>query len=73
VNVILFFRIIEIGYYNKPNHRAESGHLPARMDEAPLEMLIPLLLVAAGLLVMGIYTNDIVTHVIRFAIPAGVV
>ncbi|OQY07057.1 MAG: proton-conducting membrane transporter [Desulfobacteraceae bacterium 4572_123] len=73
VNVVLFFRIIEIGYYNKPNHRTESGYLPARMDEAPLEMLIPLLLVAAGLLVMGIYTNDIVTHVIRFAIPAGVV
>ncbi|MBW1866428.1 MAG: monovalent cation/H+ antiporter subunit D family protein [Deltaproteobacteria bacterium] len=73
VNVVLFFRIIEIGYYGKPGHRAESGHSIAHMDEAPLEMLIPLLLVAAGLLVMGIYTDDIVTHVIRFAIPAGIV
>ncbi len=73
VNVVLFFRIIEIGYYEKPDHRADAGHLIARMDEAPLEMLIPLLLVAAGLLAMGFYTDDIVTHVIRFAIPAGIV
>jgi len=31
------------------------------------------LVVAAGLAVMGLYTDDIVTYVIRFALPAGVV
>jgi len=64
---------MEIAYYGDPGHRAESGHLTAGMNEAPLDMLIPLLLVAAGLVAMGIYAGDIVTHVIRFAIPAGIV
>ena len=50
-----------------------AEHPMAGMDEAPLGMLVPLLLVAAGLAVMGLYTDDIVTYVIRFALPAGVV
>lgn len=73
VNVVIFVRVIEIAYYGNPGHRAESGHWTAGMNEAPLDMLIPLLLVAAGLVAMGIYAGDIVTHVIRFAIPAGIV
>ncbi len=72
VNGVLFVRIIEIGYYGKSGHGAAAEHPVAVMDEAPLGMLVPLLLVAAGLAVMGLYTDDIVTHVIRFAIPLGV-
>ncbi len=72
VNGVLFVRIIEIGYYGKSGHGAAAEHPMAVMDEAPLGMLVPLLLVAAGLAVMGLYTDDIVTYVIRFAIPAGV-
>jgi multicomponent Na+:H+ antiporter subunit D len=73
VNGVLFVRIIEIGYYGNPGHGAPAGHSGTGMDEAPLDMLVPLLLVAAGLVAMGIFTDNIVTYVIRFAIPPGVV
>jgi multicomponent Na+:H+ antiporter subunit D len=43
------------------------------MQEAPLSMLVPLYIVAAGLVLLGIYTGDIVEQVIRFAIPEGIV
>ena len=73
VNVILFFRVIEIGYYEPfTNHHGHESHSEP-MSEAPLTMLIPLLIVAAGLVLVGIYTGDIVNHIIQFAIPKGLV
>jgi multicomponent Na+:H+ antiporter subunit D len=71
VNGILFVRIIEIGYYGNPGQETAAEHLMPAMDEAPLDMLVPLLLTAAGLAALGIYTDDIVTHVIGFVMPAG--
>ncbi len=69
INAVLFFRIIEIGYYEP--FRADHGHesSPVRMAEAPLTMVVPLLIVAGGLVVMGVYTGDIVTHIIEPIIP----
>jgi multicomponent Na+:H+ antiporter subunit D len=42
------------------------------MREAPLTMVVPLLIVAAGLFGFGLYTGDIVTHVIAPIIPAAI-
>ncbi len=73
VNVILFFRVIEISYYEPfENHHGQESH-PGKIAEAPLTMLVPLLIVAAGLVVVGVYTGDIVNHIIEFAIPKGIV
>ncbi len=75
INVVLFFRVIEIGYYEpfSDHHGHGSGSDSEPIDEAPLPMLVPLLIVAAGLVVVGMYTGDIVTHIIRFAIPTSIV
>jgi multicomponent Na+:H+ antiporter subunit D len=72
INAILFFRIIEIGYYEP--FGADHGHQssPARMAEAPLTMVVPLLIVAGGLVMMGVYTGDIVTHIIEPIIPPAI-
>ena len=45
---------------------------PIRMDEVPLTMLIPILIMAAGILLSGIFYFDIITKVIQFAIPGGI-
>jgi len=75
VSVVLFFRIIEIGYFEPfaDHHEHGHDHHPEPMSEAPLSMLVPLLVVAAGLVVVGLYTGDIVEHVIQFAIPTSLV
>lgn len=73
INVVLFFRVIEIGYYEPfSDHHGHKSHSES-IDEAPLSMLIPLLIVAASLVVVGLYTGDIVTHIIHFAIPKSII
>ncbi len=73
VSVVLFFRVIEICYYEPFSEGHGHDHHPAPMDEAPLSMVLPLLIVAAGLVLVGLYTGDIVDHIIRFAIPKGLI
>ncbi len=73
VNVILFFRIIEISYYEPFSDHQGHEHHPEPMAEAPLTMLVPLMIVAVGLVLVGIYTGDIVNQIIRFAIPKSLV
>ncbi|MEJ2689435.1 MAG: monovalent cation/H+ antiporter subunit D family protein [Deltaproteobacteria bacterium] len=71
VNAIIFFRLIEIGYFGS---KPQEGHFHApaiAVCEAPLSMLVPMLLTAASLIVIGIYTREIVTGLVNYAIPPG--
>ena len=73
INVVLFFRIIEIGYFEPlPGSDGHHHEPPAKMDEAPLGMLVPLWAAAGLLLVLGVYSGDIVTRIIQFAIPEAI-
>jgi multicomponent Na+:H+ antiporter subunit D len=69
VNVVLFFRVFEISYYEPFSDHHGHEHHAQPMAEAPLTMLVPLLIVTAGLVLVGIYTGDIVNQIIQFAIP----
>jgi len=76
VNVVLFFRIFEIGYYEPfADHHGGHGHGPDAvvLKEAPIGILIPLMVAAAGLIAAGLYTGSIVTRIIDLAIPPGIV
>jgi len=46
--------------------------VPIRMNEVPLIMLVPLLIMAAGILLSGIFYFVIIERVIRFAIPSAI-
>ena len=74
VCVILFFRVFEQAYYGdlSADHGHDGHHnaKPVAVDEAPLSMVIPLLIVAVGLILLGLFTKDIVNNLISFAIPA---
>jgi multicomponent Na+:H+ antiporter subunit D len=68
VNAILFFRIIEVAYFNPLPKEGEShGHDDhdeserVRWDEAPASMVAPLLIAASGVLFVGLYNREIVT------------
>jgi multicomponent Na+:H+ antiporter subunit D len=72
VNVILFFRIIEIAYFEPKvdGHAGEGGEI--MFNEAPFSMLLPLLVVALGLIIIGLYSGTIVTSIIQYSVPAGI-
>ncbi|MGD8563352.1 MAG: proton-conducting transporter membrane subunit [Desulfarculaceae bacterium] len=74
VNVVLFFRVFEKAFFapqGRKRHGQAKPESAAVMDEAPLTMLAPALLVAAGLVVLGLYTGPIVAKIILPALPAG--
>jgi multicomponent Na+:H+ antiporter subunit D len=71
INIILFFRIIEIGYVFTESHggHAPSGSGAAIVDEAPLSMLIPTMAIAIAIILIGLYNQTILSDVIAFAMP----
>lgn len=71
LNAILFFRVIENVYFEPVDAQSGGDHVDVSMDEAPLSMLIPILVVTAGILSLGILSGKIVTSIIQFAVPAN--
>jgi multicomponent Na+:H+ antiporter subunit D len=71
VNAVLFFRIFEIGHF-EPFSRHGHGPAAERINEAPVTMLVSLLAAAAGLILLGLYSGEIVTNIIDYAIPAQI-
>ncbi len=67
VNAVLFFRIIEIGYFYKDEH--DHGH--EQRDEAPVLMQAPLVVCAVALIVIGLGSGPLVESIIKLALPAG--
>jgi len=41
------------------------------IEEAPLTMLVPILITGAGILSLGVLSGKIISTIIQFAIPAG--
>jgi multicomponent Na+:H+ antiporter subunit D len=73
VNVVLFFRIFEIGYFEPfPGRDSHRGQKTLAINEAPLSMVAMLLLVSAGLIALGLFSGDMVTRIILPSIPAGI-
>jgi multicomponent Na+:H+ antiporter subunit D len=72
LNVVLFFRVIENGYLEpEEEHPAEGLGVAVAFEEAPLSLLVPILIAGAGILSLGILSGEIISSVIRFAVPAG--
>jgi len=71
LNAILFFRVIENVYFEPANAHGGGGHEEISVDEAPLSMLIPILILTAGILSLGVLSGKIISSVIQFAVPAG--
>lgn len=73
VNAVLFFRIIEIGFFFTPDEshgHGHDGHHEA-VKEAPVQLLQPLIFTAIALIVVGLSTGPLVDNVIRLAIPGS--
>jgi len=74
LNAVYFFKVIEI-IFLKPQTEAaaQKGYLSTIVrKEAPSGMLIPMLILAAGVLVLGFASNWIVETFISQAVPPGI-
>lgn len=74
LNAVYFFRIIENAYLEPPvTAYAHDGgtHEEIKRDELPLSMLIPTLIMAAGVVLLGIFNERIIAFIIRFSVPAS--
>ena len=65
VNAVLFFRIIEIGYFLRPGQH----HPTEKIAEAPLSMQIPLIVAAALLVIIGFNSGALVDTISQWAAP----
>lgn len=71
-NAVLFFRIFEIAFFEPfATGHGHHDHGPT-FSEAPLTMVVPLIVAAISLIALGLYSGDIVTKLIQLAIPAGI-
>ena len=70
LNAILFFRGIEKVYFEPAIDEHGTDQKAMGIDEAPLTILIPLLIMTAGVLSVGLLSGKIISGIIQFAIPA---
>lgn len=70
LNVVYFFRVLERMYLKPQEAGAEdAGEMVIPRNEAPASMLVPTLILATGLLVLGLANAWIVTNLIAPMIP----
>ncbi len=76
--VILFSSVLALAYfmnvirymYLPKEEPTEARDTPVR-NEAPWTMLAPMLTLAAGIVLLGLFNGEIVSHFIEPAVPAG--
>jgi multicomponent Na+:H+ antiporter subunit D len=71
LNAVYFFRVLEKVYMRKPGAPKSTELENEDRDEVGASMLFPTLVMAAGLIVLGILNAVIVKAVITYIIPAG--
>jgi multicomponent Na+:H+ antiporter subunit D len=79
LSAILFFRVIDNAYFGHrhahdgDSHQENAVSPPGRIeiDEAPLSMLVPTLVAAAGIVVLGVSSMKIISAMIQHAVPAS--
>ncbi|MEE9146554.1 MAG: proton-conducting transporter membrane subunit, partial [Candidatus Tectomicrobia bacterium] len=69
LNAIYFFRIFEFAYLRQPETTDHIESPPISRHELPAQMLMPILVLATGVLLLGLLNQTIVTGVIQQALP----
>jgi multicomponent Na+:H+ antiporter subunit D len=79
LSAILFFRVIDNAYFDHMQASSGDSHpgsgvarsQRAEIDEAPLSMLVPTLVTALGVVVLGVSSMKIISTLIQHAVPAS--
>jgi len=77
LNAVYFFRVIELAFFKPYNSGHPSPRHPAAdeekagMDEMPWSMLIPTLVIAVGIILLGLFNGPIISGVLERVVPRG--
>ncbi len=71
LNAVYFFRVIEVAYLQPQSTGRKQGQA-LRRHELPLPMLAPIVALAAAVLILGLFNQTLVTQVIQYALPQGI-
>jgi multicomponent Na+:H+ antiporter subunit D len=69
LNAVYFFRVIELSYWRAPDTTHSPDVATAYQHELPLPMLTPILLLATGVLLLGLLNHTVVTRFMQYALP----
>ncbi len=72
LSAVYFFRIIEMAFLRQPDTASAESHLTEPRQELPARMLAPILILATGVLILGLLNHTVVSRVIQFALPEQV-
>lgn len=72
LNAVYFFRIIEQSYLRTSDKTPSPDVAAASRQELPIPMLTPILILATGVLLLGLLNYTVVAHVIQYALPQQV-
>jgi multicomponent Na+:H+ antiporter subunit D len=79
LSAVLFFRVVDHAYFDHMHARDGDPHQESvispseqtEIDEAPLSMLVPTLVAALGIVVLGVSSMKIISTMIQHAVPAS--
>jgi multicomponent Na+:H+ antiporter subunit D len=72
LNAILFFRIFERSYFEPRPDPPHLGREPGtRFERAAMSELVPMILTAAFIILLGLFSGYIVQYSIAYAVPKG--
>lgn len=72
LNAVYFFRVIEVAYFRQADATDPAAGHGTSWQELPVRMLTPILILATGVLLLGLLNHTVVTRVIQFALPLQV-
>ncbi|MGI6145282.1 MAG: complex I subunit 5 family protein [Peptococcia bacterium] len=77
LNAVYFFRVIENAYLKKASAEvvakieSSAGCVGYSKKELPLAMMVPIVVMSAGILLLGILNEPLVTNILLIAFPGG--
>ena len=69
LSAVYFFRVIEWAYLRAPERNVAPAII--RRQDLPVQMLMPILLLATSVLLLGLFNQTVISHVIQYALPQG--
>jgi multicomponent Na+:H+ antiporter subunit D len=75
LNIVYFFNVIKHAFFDPAEsayaHDGGGVQEETTIDEAPLSMLIPIWVMAVGIVLLGIFSGKIISTVLQYAVPMG--